>query len=143
MENPNNYGRKALLHLVQEKSSQGSLARHRWKTVEQNHLMNNAVSNKGCSTSQPLKTLITVIEIQLARPKGSMYAAFIDICIAFDTVHRQILIKKLRNSFNVQGKLLQVLKAILSTNTINIFDGLRSSPNIRQNRGVISTKWKQ
>ena len=53
----------------------------------------------------PISKYLTSIHSELRKPRGFMFAAFIDFRKAFDTISREKLVTKLANNFNMAGYL--------------------------------------
>lgn len=92
---------------------------------------------QGKSTTDAIKVLINNISTSIKKPKGKMFACFVDFAKAFDSVERNILIRKLEDNFNIGGKTLSILKDILKVNFIYISDGIRMSKIITLVRGLL------
>ena len=65
-----------------------------------------------------------------------MYALFFYFRKVFDNVPRGHP-QKLHDQFKIKGKLLQLIRALLSTNKIRIDDGLRISDEMHKNKDII------
>ena len=90
----------------------------------------------GKSTKEPVESLIKRAKEELKKPKGSLYACFVDFRTAFDVVDRNLLIQKLHQNFSIGGKLLSLISSILKWNEITINDGGRVyEDSIIQHRG--------
>ncbi|KAL1446001.1 hypothetical protein WDU94_006622, partial [Cyamophila willieti] len=77
------------------------------------------------------------IKETLNKPKGAMYAIFIDFQKAFDSLDRQILIKSLQK-IGIQGKTLRAIVNIISYNYLTLDNGVETSKNlIKQEKGII------
>ena len=88
-------------------------------------------------TKEAVDKLISFTKRAIQQPKGKAYCCFVDFYKAFDSCDRKILIDKLKNQFGVRGKILLLIGNILSTNFVRVFDGLRTTSPIIQNRGVL------
>ena len=91
----------------------------------------------GLGTREAINKLLIYLKEKILPKKGKAYAAFVDFEKAFDSVDRDLLVRKLREQFNIKGLILRLISTILEYNSIRVFDGLRSSPEIRQHRGVL------
>ena len=90
---------------------------------------------KGKSTIDAAKTLRDNIHLYVNSSSGKYYACFIDFEKTFDTVDRNLLLEKLIR-YGLQGKTLQMVRAICETNFQYIVDGGHRSREIPQSRGV-------
>ncbi len=88
------------------------------------------------STSQAIDILISAIRSQLNKPKGHLYAVFVDFRKAFDSVPRNKLILKLKNIYNINGPILGIINEILKPNTLRLTDGYVELLTVKQHRGV-------
>jgi hypothetical protein len=86
---------------------------------------------------EAIEILLNYLKERIQRPKGKAYAAFVDFEKAFDSVDRVKLAEKLRAQFGIKGLTLRLVTSILGSNNIQVFDGLRKSNAITQNRGVL------
>ena len=91
----------------------------------------------GRGTSDAINELLQFVLPRLQQRKGKAYAAFVDFEKAFDSVDRSLLVDKLKTQFQVQGLTLRLIGSMLRYNKICVFDGLRTSAEILQHRGVL------
>lgn len=90
--------------------------------------------NRNCQKA--IQILRTDIKDALSKPKGIMYAIFIDYQKAFDSIDRTILINTL-NKIGIKGKTLKAVSNIVTSNSLFIDNGVeRSKFPIEQRKGV-------
>ena len=93
------------------------------------------------STHMPLEILISDVKRVVGTrgrdtiKKGSAYCAFIDFKKAFDSVNRVILLEKLID-FKVKGRIFYLIKSLLQANVLFIDDGVETSDEVLQAKGV-------
>jgi len=98
---------------------------------------NQAGFRTGYSTYDHIFTISAIIEDQLAKPKGKVFAFFIDFSAAFDTVNRNSLIYKL-HSYGFSTKSVEAIKAIYSDTRARVWtkkgytDEFSTSCGVRQ-----------
>lgn len=98
---------------------------------------------KNRSTVQAIERLIDEIQrgVWTARKKRTekkqLYVTFVDFKKAFDSVPREILLRKIEQQFGVTGKILLLVKSIMSPNKVVVVDKEWRSNPITQNRGII------
>lgn len=92
---------------------------------------------KGKSTKHAINYLRNAIKNRLATPRTPLYAIFVDFSKAFDSVRRDLLLKKFATELNVRGRFLRVLKNILNFNVIKVFNGIDTGDEIIQTQGVL------
>ena len=92
---------------------------------------------KGRSTEGPLQRVIYEVSVRLQAKRQFVYAAFVDFKKAFDSVDRCLLLECLRKRFNVGGHIFELIKALMSLNTVTIRNGLTDSGPITQSVGVV------
>ncbi|KAG1686337.1 Rotatin [Nymphon striatum] len=88
------------------------------------------------NTDQAISILINDINLELSTPRGKMYSVFVDFRKAFDSLDRPLLLSKL-NEAGLSGQLFTLISTLLSGNYISIYDGLRYSEPVHQNKGVL------
>ena len=88
-------------------------------------------------TKDAIDCLLDYLKAKTRPSKGKAYAGFVDFEKAFDSLDRTILLAKLRDQFGVKGLVLRLIASILQWNSFRVFDGLRTSQEIRQHRGVL------
>lgn len=91
----------------------------------------------GKSTTDAIKVLVNNISETLEKPRGKLYACFVDFSKAFDSVDRDRQVEKLAYNFNMGGKIFTTTKNILQPNNICVFDGSRLSKVILQEKGLL------
>lgn len=92
---------------------------------------------RGRSTADALSVLRASVLETLEKPRTPLYAVFVDFSKAFDTVPRNLLIKKLVEMHGIRGSIVKVLASIYNSNVIRVDDGNALSHPIIQNRGVL------
>lgn len=88
------------------------------------------------STTRALQNLTADINDALKTPKTPLYACFVDFEKAFDNVNRNLLNRKLIKDFNMGGRLLNLINAILEENWVHIFNNEEKSSKITQRKGL-------
>ena len=91
---------------------------------------------KGKSTIKAIKHLINDINICVYDKKKPMYALFLDVKKAFDSIDRKFIFKKLIDSQKFSEKELNLLAEMLDVNYLIITDGVTQSVKITQSNGV-------
>ncbi|CAB0004933.1 unnamed protein product, partial [Nesidiocoris tenuis] len=83
---------------------------------------------KGYSTVDAIFTLCDVVRLRLSRPRGKLYAFFVDLRAAFDTVDRGLLFYKLLG-MGVSHRMVRVLRSLYSGVTSSVWtrDGATES----------------
>ncbi|BES87382.1 Reverse transcriptase (RNA-dependent DNA polymerase) [Nesidiocoris tenuis] len=83
---------------------------------------------KGYSTVDAIFTLCGVVRLRLSRPRGKLYAFFVDLRAAFDTVDRGLLFYKLLG-MGVSHRMVRVLRSLYSGVTSSVWtrDGATGS----------------
>ncbi|KAI0983600.1 hypothetical protein GJ496_007929 [Pomphorhynchus laevis] len=91
---------------------------------------------KGKSTIHAIQTINEIILKEVTNT-GHMFIVFVDFVKAFDTIDRDVLMKKLFLLRNIKGKLFKVILKIMANNSIVInINGKKSRP-IKQSREVL------
>ena len=113
------------------------------KTRLYSHMAENIPNNqfgfvKGRSTIQAIKQLIAHIDntVYSARIKKPLYALFLDVKKAFDSIDRKFIFQKLVNSRKLQLEELTLLAEMMDINLVTIWDGVATSNPIIQSNGV-------
>lgn len=91
----------------------------------------------GRKTADAIKHLRISVENSLSKPRGKLYACFIDFAKAFDTVDRDLLLQKLNKKMGITGRILRAIENILETNKIQITNDSKLSDAIFQSTGLI------
>lgn len=92
---------------------------------------------RGRNCESAIEILRSKIREHLSLPRGNMYAVFVDFQKAFDSLDRKLLLQTLQQT-NIKGKIYNSIKNIISSNFIQIDNGVETSNNaIQQNIGVI------
>ena len=91
----------------------------------------------GRSTTDAITHLRDFVRDRLAAPRRFTYAGFVDFSKAFDKVERELLVKKMKEQFNIGGQVLEVICSILKDNKVALDDGLRRTADILQTIGVL------
>ena len=81
-------------------------------------------------------SLLLHIRTELEKPRGKLYAVFVDYSKAFDLVNRELTINKLEGLIG-RTKLTKLISNILADNQIQIDDGIRESQWLVQTNGVL------
>lgn len=89
---------------------------------------------RGRSTADALAIVIGRIK-SASESKSKMYGAFVDFAKAFDSVKRDILIDKLRNTYNMNEDYIMAIQSLLSGNTICL--NHRRCPNCGKIHGPV------
>ena len=89
----------------------------------------------GNRTSDPHIILNNIVQKYCHKKKKKVYGCFIDFSRAFDSVPRDILLKKLA-AIGINGKIYDIIKAIYSHDKASVKFGQKYSPTFRTNRGV-------
>lgn len=90
---------------------------------------------KKYSTVDHIFTLNAAIEKQFSVKGKKLYVAFVDLRRAFDSVHREILLKVLENS-GISGKFIQVLKTMYEAVFACVRTGNMCTDTFKCERGV-------
>ena len=90
---------------------------------------------KGKSTSDHIFLLQTIVEKVVKRKKQKLYAAFIDFKKAYDTVNRELLIRKLQ-SLGINGIFLRNIISIYRTTEYSIKLKSGNTRGIKSNLGL-------
>ena len=90
---------------------------------------------KGYSTSDQIFTLNAIIEDNLSKPKGKVFAFFIDFSSAFDTVNRNSLFYKL-NALGISTKFISTIKAIYALTKAKVWTKAGYTNTFTTNSGV-------
>ena len=133
-DNPNNYRGIALLNTL-FKTLTGVINR-RLRTVF--HLLppEQFGFQPGKDTKQPIENLLKAIKSSLNNGSRNLYVLFVDFHKAFDLVDRHRLLLKLKNSFQIKGKILGLISSIMKANYIQIADATILSDPVLQSRGL-------
>ena len=92
---------------------------------------------KGRRTTQAIQCLQEDIETALAVPSGKLHAIFIDFAKAFDSISRKILMQKLEKFMDRNNHTKRLIRDILTSNYVEIDDGITTSHPIEQTTGVL------
>ena len=92
---------------------------------------------KGRSTLQAISNLLDDIKEALRMPRGKFHAVFVDYTKAFDTLDRTLTISKLQSMTGTDNELTKLIHNMLTTNYIQITDGISTSKPITQTNGVL------
>ena len=88
------------------------------------------------STIMATESLIRHIQEELDKERGKMYVIFVDFSKAFDMVHRNKLLEKLRQMYDDPWT-LNLISNILSENYVQINDSISQSKWLTQTNGVL------
>ena len=91
----------------------------------------------GRSTLHAVQEIMQEITSSITQHNTPLYAIFIDYSKAFDSINRSLLINKLQSILGRTSQELQTIKSILDANHIAIYDGITTSKDIIQTRGVL------
>ena len=86
----------------------------------------NSISNvqgsgkEGSRTADHLLIIRFLIDKYVTKGRGRLFACFVDLRKAFDTVPRAILFYKLLKDFSIGGNFLKVLKEIYTENKVYV-----------------------
>ena len=80
--------------------------------------------------------LLQHIRTELEKPRGKLYAVFVDFSKAFDLVNRELTISKLEGLIG-RTKLTTLISNILADNQIQIDEGIGKSRWLKQTNGVL------
>ena len=81
-------------------------------------------------------SLLQHIRTELEKPRGKLYAVFVDFSKAFDLVNRELTISKLEGLIG-RTKLTTLISNILADNQIQIDEGIGKSRWLKQTNGVL------
>jgi len=81
-------------------------------------------------------SLLQHIRTELEKPRGKLYAVFVDYSKAFDLVNRELTINKIEGLIG-RTKLTTLISKILANNQIQIDDGIGKSQWLIQANGVL------
>ena len=90
---------------------------------------------KNAQTNDHILTLKTIIDKYRKRLKKKLFACFVDLRKAFDTVSREYLLYKITN-LNIEGKFFNVLKNMYDNSTAKIKINKLLSPKINIEKGT-------
>jgi len=90
----------------------------------------------GRSTLLAAGSLLQLIRTELEKPRGKLYAVFVDYLKAFDLVNRELTINKLEGRIG-RTKLMTLIPNILADNQIQIDDGIGKSQWLIQTNGIL------
>ena len=90
---------------------------------------------QGNRTSDPHIILHNILQNYCHRGKKRLYGCFVDFSKAFDSVPRDILLKKLKKN-GIDGNLLDIIKTIYLEDTVSIKINNQHSPSFKTNKGV-------
>jgi hypothetical protein len=88
------------------------------------------------STLLAAESLLQHIRTELEKPRGKLYAVFMDYSKAFDLVHRELTINRFEGLIG-RTKLTMLISNILADNQIQIDDGIGKSQWLIQTNGVL------
>jgi hypothetical protein len=91
---------------------------------------------RGKSTIQAVNKLISEINFTVYEKKTPLYALFLDVKKAFDSVDRKVIFQKLIDTEKLSKVELNFIAHILDLNFLNIADGVAISKLIIQSNGV-------
>ena len=132
--NPNQYRGIALLSVVFKTLT--SLINNRLQPTLTNLPPEQFGFQRGKSTREPVAALVTTISDHLAKKGGHLYVLLVDFSKAFDVISRTILIRKLKERFQVKGRILGLIASILRENYLTVSDSFTETDPILQSRGV-------
>ena len=89
----------------------------------------------GNRTSDPHIILNNIIHKYCHKRKKKIFGCFVDFSKAFDSVPRDLLLKKLRKH-GINGKLYDIIETIYSNDQASVKFGNKFSPKFRTNQGV-------
>jgi len=129
LSNVSNYRGISFLSCLYKLFSQLLLIRIRvWST--RNNIIHEAQAGfrKNYSTADHIFTLTSLIEAKISKPKGKVFAFFIDFSAAFDTINRNKLFFKL-HSLGLSTKLINIIKEIYRVTKAKVWtkDGFTNS----------------
>jgi retron-type reverse transcriptase len=90
----------------------------------------------GRSTSLAAGSLLQHIRTELEKPRGKLYAVFVDYSKAFDMINRELTINELEGLIG-RTKLTTLISNILADNQIQIDDGIGKSQWLIQTNDVL------
>ena len=88
----------------------------------------------GRSTRTPLKSLLERAARELT--SGGLWVLFVDFSSAFPSVDRELLLHKLKEKFEINGRILRLIRTLLEGSSFRIDDGVSLSGRITEHIGV-------
>jgi hypothetical protein len=90
--------------------------------LDENSLLSETQNGfrNGCRTSDNIFILKTLSDKYLNSKGKKLYSCFVDFSKAFDTVPRDLLLKKINENMNIDGKILCILQSMYSSTSAKV-----------------------